>query len=414
MLRCMVFFLLVSICSTDLRAEDWREFLGTNRNATSADTVPTQWSASKGIHWQVDLPGKGSSSPIVIGNKVVVTCYNQDTNQRSAICLDKNTGKELWKIRFPIDYSEDSYSGYLTEHGYASNSPASDGENIYIFLGKGGVHCLSLDGEKLWQVDVGKESSNRRWGSGSSVILHKDTVIVSAAEESRAIYALEKATGKERWKQDADMLELTYGTPRIVQLANGSSELVINVPGEMWGMNADTGKFKWYATTPMTGNVSPSAIVDGDIIYGFGGYRGSGSMAVRAGGQDDVSKSNTIWTNRTSSYVATPLLHKGRFYWIDDRGIAYCTSAKDGETIYRSRVENIGGGRPVYASPVLIGGKIYIATRRSGTYVYEPGDSLEILAHNKIEGDETDFNATPAVSDGMLFLRSDQAIYCIK
>ncbi len=414
MLRMLTASVLIVVAASSARAADWREFLGDDRRAVSAETVPTQWSKDANVKWTAELPGRGSSSPIVVGDKVVVTSCDFDRKQKSVIAFSKASGDQLWKVDFPIDYTEDNYSGYLTEHGYASNSPASDGKSIYVFLGKGGMHALSMQGEQLWSVDVGKESSNRRWGSGSSVILYKDVVIVSAAEESRTIYALEKETGKERWKQEAGMLELTYSTPRIVSLDSGENELVITVPGEMWGMNADTGKFKWYASTPMTGNVSPSAIVDGETIYGFGGYRGSGCIAVRAGGKDDVSKSHTIWTNRTSSYVATPLLLDGRFYWIDDRGIAYCTSAKDGSIVYQSRVKDIGGGRPVYASPVAVGGKIYIVTRRSGTYVYLPGDSFEILAHNKIDGDDTDFNATPAVSDGKLFLRSDQALYCIE
>ncbi|GAB5406177.1 MAG: PQQ-like beta-propeller repeat protein [Aureliella sp.] len=412
--RTLALCLLFAATGATAKAEDWREFLGNDRRASTVETVPTQWSEASNIKWKVELPGRGSSSPIVVGSKVIVTCCDLDKKQRNVIAFAKGSGDQLWKVDFPIDYTEDSYSGYLTEHGYASNTPASDGKSVFVFLGKGGMHALSVDGEKLWSVDVGKDSSNRRWGSGSSVILHDDLVIVSAAEESRTIYALDKATGKERWKQEAGMLELTYSTPRIVTLENGDHELVITVPGEMWGMDASTGKFKWYASTPMTGNVSPSAIVDGDTIYGFGGYRGSGCIAVRAGGKDDVSKSNTIWTNRTSSYVATPLLVDGRFYWIDDRGIAYCTSAEDGSIIYQSRVKGIGGGRPVYASPVAAGGKIYVVTRRSGTYVYEPGDEFNILAHNKINGDETDFNASPAVCEGMLYLRSDQALYCIE
>jgi outer membrane protein assembly factor BamB len=139
---------------------------------------------------------------------------------------------------------------------------------------------------------------------------------------------------------------------------------------------------------------------------------------LKAGGgtaeQKDVTETNVIWMNNSSSYVATPLLHDGRFYWIDDRGIAYCTSAKDGEVIYRERVSNLESGRPVYASPVLIGEQIFVVTRRSGTLVYSPSDSLKQISQNKFSSDETDFNASPAVSDGRLYLRSNQALYCIE
>ncbi len=238
-------------------------------------------------------------------------------------------------------------------------------------------------------------------------------MIVNAAEEAKAIISLDKDTGKELWRQEAAMLELTYGTPRIVRLASGESELVISVPEEIWSLNPTTGKLKWYAESPMTGNVSPSVIVDGEIIYSFGGYRASGSIAVKAGGKDDVTDSHVVWISRSSSYVATPLLHDGRFYWIDDRGLAYCTSSADGAEVYRERVGNLQSGRPVYASPVMIGNHIYVVTRNSGTIVYDPGDKFTPIAQNIIAGDETDFNASPAVSDGKLYLRSDQALYCI-
>jgi len=407
--------LCLLIATAQLSAEDWPEFLGPGGIAKSSDVVPTTWSDSDNLAWKVDLPGTGSSSPIIVGDKLLVTCYvaSDAEEKRQLLCFDKNSGERLWHVDFPIDYTEDRYQGYLTQHGYASNTPVSDRESIYVFLGKGGVHSITLDGEKNWSVDVGKESSNRQWGSAASLVLFEDMVIVNASEESQSIIALDKASGEERWKQEAGMLELTYGTPRIVTLDNGRQELVVSVPSEIWSLNPTTGKLNWYCESPMTGNVCPSVVVDGETIYSFGGYQQSGSIALKAGGKNDVTDSHVEWTNRSSSYVATPLLHNDRFYWIDDRGIAYCTSAADGEVIYRERVNDLASGRPVYASPVLIGDHIYVVTRRSGTIVYKPGDSFEPVAQNVIAGDETDFNASPAVSDKKLYLRSNQALYCI-
>ncbi|TWU23260.1 outer membrane biogenesis protein BamB [Novipirellula galeiformis] len=395
-------------------AADWPEFLGPRGQAHASETVPTTWNDLENLLWKVDLPGTGSSSPIVVGDQVILTCYVSDPKpKRQVISFHKSTGEEVWSVDFPIDYREDGYQGYITEHGYASNTPVSDGANVYVFLGKGGVHSLSLDGELNWSVDVGKSSSNRVWGSAASLVLFENSVIVNAAEEAKAILSLDKATGKEIWRQDADMLELTYGTPRIVTLKDGTHELVISVPSEIWSMNPSTGKLNWYASSPMTSNVCPSVIVDGETVYSFGGYRASGSIAIKAGGKDDVTESHVLWTNRSSSYVATPLLHEGRFYWIDDRGIAYCTSAKDGEVIYKERVRDLESGRPVYASPILIGDNIYVVTRRSGTLVFAPSDEFHPLAQNKFASDETDFNTSPAVSDGKVYLRSNQSLYCI-
>ncbi|QDT49008.1 outer membrane biogenesis protein BamB [Symmachiella dynata] len=411
--------LLAVVClfslNAQLSAQDWPEFLGRGGTAKSSDVVPTFWSNSKNLTWKVELPGTGSSSPIVVGDKLIVTCYvaSESEAKRQVLCFHKVSGERLWSVDFPIDYSEDRFQGYITEHGYASNTPVSDGENVYVFLGKGGVHSISLEGKKLWSVDVGKESSNRQWGSAASLILYQNSVLVNASEESQSIIALEKATGKKLWAQEAEMLELTYGTPRIVNLDEGEREVVISVPGEIWALNPTTGKLNWYCQSPMTGNVCPSIIVDGQTIYSFGGYRASGSIAVKAGGTGDVTDSRVIWTNRSSSYVATPLLHNDRFYWIDDRGIAFCTSATDGKVIYRKRVDNLASGRPVYASPVLIGEHIYVVTRRSGTIVYKPGDSFQPIARNVFASDDSDFNASPAVSENTLYLRSNKALYCI-
>ncbi|QDU40843.1 outer membrane biogenesis protein BamB [Maioricimonas rarisocia] len=404
----------VLFCSLVTSAGDWPEFLGPGGTARSDETVPVTWSDTENLLWMVDLPGSGSSSPVIIGDRIIVTCYvDGDAATRQVLCFDKQSGEQLWSVDFPVDYREDPYQGFITEHGYASNTPVTDGENVFVFFGKGGVHSLTLDGKRNWSVDVGKGSSNRQWGSAASPVLYKDLVVVNAAEEARALFAFDKATGKEVWRTDADLLELTYGTPRIVSSEGGEDELVISVPEEVWSLNPENGKLRWYAASPMAGNVCPSVIVDGDTVYSFGGFRASGSVAIRTGGKSDVTDTNVLWTNRSSSYVATPLLHEGRFYWIDDRGIAYCTSAQDGELIYRERVEGLGGGRPVYASPVLIGGNIYVVTRRDGTIVYPPGDEFEPIARNRFAGDDTDFNASPAVSNGKLYLRSDEALYCV-
>lgn len=164
----------------------------------------------------------------------------------------------------------------------------------------------------------------------------------------------------------------------------------------------------------LTGNVSPSVVVDGDVVYVFGGFRSAGSLAVRAGGTGDVTKSHVLWTSRTSSYVATPLLHDGHLYWIDDRGQAFCVNAKTGEQVYRQRVEGItASGRPVYASPVLAADRIIVPSRWSGTVVLPAEPRYEILSHNIFAGDESDFSGTPAIAGGRLYLRSGRFLYCV-
>jgi outer membrane protein assembly factor BamB len=407
-------------------ATAWSRFRGPNGSGISSDaTIPVEWSESKNLRWSTELPGPGSSSPILTDQHVFVTCYtgvdgegrrDPDQLKRHLLCIERETGKIFWTHAEPALQPEDPYQGMgVPEHGYATNTPVTDGNRVFAFLGKSGVLAFDMEGNKLWQTSVGTESGNRGWGTASSLILYEDLVIVNASEESQAIYGLNAATGDQVWKAVGSALELAYGTPILAKVDDQRTDLVIAVPGEVWGMNPRTGKLTWYAETTLTGNLSPSLILDGDVVIAFGGYRSSGSVAIRVGGMGDVTKTHTVWTSRSSSYVPTPVLVDGNLYWIDDRGTSYVSSAKDGSQISRSRVPNITSrDRPVYASGVAIGGRLFFQTRFDGLLVLEPGPVLKVVAQNRFASDTSMCNATPAVDRGELYLRSDSRLYCVK
>lgn len=411
--------------SSAARGDDWPQFRGPGGRGIGMSAVPFEWSDSQHVRWKTPLPGPGSSSPVVCGDNAFVTCYSgygasgtpggdQAGLARHLICINRGDGTIRWQRSIAAELPEDTYEGFLTEHGYASSTPVTDGDTVVAFFGKSGVIAFDVDGTERWRAAVGKESSNRRWGSAASPILVGDTVIVNAAEESQSIRGLDLRTGRERWRAEGSALELAYGTPGVVTLADGVQEVVVAMPEEVWGLDPATGKLRWHATHGLTGNVSPSIVVDGDIVYVFGGFRSAGSFAIRAGGKGDVTKSHIVWTSRTSSYVATPLVHEGHLYWIDDRGQAFCASTRDGTQVYRSRVEGMAaGGRPVYASPVLADGRIYVVSRWSGTFVLPAKPRFEILACNRFASDDSDFSGTPAIADGCLFLRSGKFLFCV-
>ena len=425
MKRLVALLALAAVASSTASAADWPRFRGPGGLGIGESPVPLTWSEKENLLWTAALPGPGSSSPVVHGGDVFVTCYSgygvtgdrggaAATLVRHLLCFDRITGAEKWRRDVAAELPEDAFEGYLTEHGYASSTPVVDADAVYAFFGKSGVVAFDRAGKELWRVDVGKESSNRRWGSAASLIRHGDLVIVNAAEESQSIRGLDRTTGREIWKAEAAALELAYGTPAIARLPDGREELVVAVPSEVWGLDPATGKIRWYASHALTGNLSPSVIVDGDVVYVFGGFRSAGSLAVRAGGSGDVTKSHVLWTSKASSYVATPLLHEGHLYWIDDRGQAFCSNATTGEQVYRSRVAEIaGGGRPVYASPVLSAGRLIVATRWSGTLVLPAEPRFEVLACNRFATDESDFSGTPAIVDGRLYLRSGRCLFCV-
>jgi outer membrane protein assembly factor BamB len=175
---------------------------------------------------------------------------------------------------------------------------------------------------------------------------------------------------------------------------------------------------KWHASIPMIGNLSPSfvSVADG-VVYVLGGYRVRGSAAIRAGGEGDVTESRIMWKSAESSYIPSPLVHDGHVYWINERGKVSCADAATGEVVNSVVIEGeLSGGaksRSVYASLVLADGKLYGTTRVSGTFVFEASPELKQVAQNVLAGDGSDFNGSPAVSGGRIYLRSNEALYCV-
>ena len=413
----------------DSAVADWPQFRGPMGNGISSDTtVPLEWSDTKNMRWQSTLPGPGASSPIISGGNVFVTCYSgygvdrEKPGQvkdlkRHLLCVKFDTGEVVWSRAVDAVLPEDDFSGMgMTEHGYASNTPVTDGERVYVFFGKTGVLAFDFQGNELWRADVGHESSNRRWGSSASLVLYRDTVIVNASEESQSIRALDKRTGKERWKAEGTALELTYATPVIVGLNDGRKELVLGVPNEVWGLNPDSGRLLWYAKTGLGGNVGPSPVSREGVVYVTGGYPKQSTVAVRAGGQGEVTGSQILWSVKDGSYIPSPVVSEGYLYWMDDKGFANCIEAATGKTVYRERLPHPSGGesrKAHYASVVLIGERLYALGRSGATFVLPAKPTFEVLACNTIANDGSDFNASPAVSKGKILLRSNRMLYCI-
>ena len=202
-------------------------------------------------------------------------------SESSQICVARDDGKIVWTKEFKSKATEDPYRGMgVPQHGYATNTAVTDGERVFAFLGKAGVFAFDLKGEQLWHVSVGTGSSNRQWGSAASLVLVDDLLIVNASEESQSLYGIDVQTGEIQWESEASTLELCFSTPAVANIGGAVKNLVIAVPGEVWGLNPETGKLAWYVPTKLTGNLSPSIVVEGDRAYAFGGYRSSGSIAI--------------------------------------------------------------------------------------------------------------------------------------
>jgi len=269
-------------------AADWPRFLGpTGTAVVKKAAVPLTWSDSENMTWKADMPGPGSSSPIVVGDKVFLTCWSgygdkdgaKDMSklQRHLVCLSLKDGSKLWESTVKPTAEEDPYEGFITEHGYATSTPVSDGEHVYVFFGKTGALAFDMTGKQIWHTPLGTGSSGRRWGSGGSPILNGDTLIVNATDESKALVALDKKTGNQLWKATGDKIELAYSIPSVIE-TNGRTDIVFPIADELWGLSPETGKLRWYATHGLPGNISPALIQDGDIVYLFGGYPTAGGL----------------------------------------------------------------------------------------------------------------------------------------
>ena len=311
-------FILVSVLTGSLWAvESWPQFRGPGGLATAPEgaRIPLVWGDKENLKWKTAMPGPGSSSPVFTGKRLFVTCYTGYGTSREEVgsardlgrmlvCLDRSDGRVLWKKSIDLANPEDPYRGYLMEHGYASSTPATDGKNVFVFTGKSGLHAFTVEGKLRWSKLVGDRSSNRRWGSAASPVLYRNLVIINAADEARCLIAFDKDSGDEKWRYQSKELELAFGTPQITIAGDGSDELVLSIPHELFALDPATGKRKWLARTRVPGNVSPSVVITDDMICAFGGYPRKMSIGLKRGGSGDVT-GNLQWDSKVTTYVPT-------------------------------------------------------------------------------------------------------------
>ena len=422
-----VVFACSLLCLT-AAAEDWPRFRGAAGAGVSSKAAPTAWSDSANLAWKTELPGPGASSPIIIGDKVFITCYSGygksqespgdiENLKRHLVCVDMKTGKKVWQKDVKAVMPEDKYTGAgVPAHGYASHTPVSDGKNIYAFFGKSGVHAFDMTGKELWQADVGKESDPTRWGSSSSPVLYKDTVIVTASAESQSIVGIDRNSGKELWRQEAAGLDGMWGTPSLVKVDDDRTDLVMVVAKELWGLDPENGKMRWFADATEARHAYTSILHEGKRVYAFTG-RGGGSIAVDAGGEGNVSETKTAWTGRDAASFATPVRHKGKIYLVAG-GILTIVDAESGKRVDRMRLKGMkktGGqfGTLEYASPIVVGDHLYYMSGRGQMYVFKLGEKTELVSVNQVTKDTEIFWGSPSASDGRIIMRSQKHLYCV-
>ena len=407
---CLAAITIGCLITAHAAAADWTQFRGPGgQGRTDEKSLPTVWSDIYNLAWKAELPGFGASSPIVLGDRLYVTCYSgygvdpqgsgsMEDLRLHVVCLNTD-GEIVWDLKLQPKLPE---SERVRDHGYAGPTPATDGSDLYVFFGKSGVFKFDLDGNQLWQADVGEGLNG--WGCGTSPVLYKNLVIVNASVESKSLVALDKESGQEVWR--AGGMIASWNTPHLVDLGDGTQELVVSVKNRILAFDPSTGESLW-TCDGIQDYVCPSIVSQQGVVYVIGG-RQSKAIAVRAGGRGDVTESHKIWEAKAGANVTSPSIYDGHLYWVSDRNkIAYCVRLEDGEVVYAQRFPD----QP-YASTLVGDGKVYVVTRRGGTYVLAAKPEFEQLAHNTLE-DRSTFNASPVAAGGKLYLRSDKFLYCI-
>ena len=406
----------LAILSLPILAADWSQFRGPGGSGVSdAKGTPLNWSDTTGIVWKTDLPGPGTSSPIVFGSRIFLTYYtgvapgrgtSLDDLKRHLLCLDRATGQQLWSTAVSADLPEQS--GIREDHGYATSTPVADAERVYVFFGKSGVLAFNHEGKQLWKTSVGTQLNG--WGSASSPVLHKDLVLVNASVESGSLVALDKKTGVEKWR--AHGINESWHAPLVVATLGGKSEVVAACIKQVLAFAADSGAPLWTCQTGIGWYMCPTPIAKDGIVYAIGGRNPQNGLAIRAGGRGEVSGSHVLWKINKGSNVPSPLLHDGHLYFASDSlAVAYCANAKTGEIVYEERLNQRLQG--IYASPVLADGKLYYVGRTGLTVVLAASPKFQQLAENSLENRRGYFNATPTFDDNRLLLRSNRALYCL-
>ena len=405
------YFSLLVFTTALVNAENWPQFRGPNGAGISTQKgIPIKWTA-KDYAWQVKLPGIGHSSPIVWEDRVIVTSAANKGEKRFIECYRADTGKPLW--------SEELGGNTHHKHGlnsFASSTPVTDGKMVYVSWGDNDEYFIVAhdfkSGAEKWRTQLKSSVSKHGHGTAVSPVLFEDLVIILNEQDTDPGYiaALDKATGKERWKIERKIEIMTYATPIIIEV-KGEPQLINSCLDDgLMGINPRNGKVLW--NTPCNFDLRTVAMPVHwkGIVYGScgGGGKGKLMLAVKVGGKGNVTGTHIAWKRQRSlPYVPTPIVYGDHIYMWLDNGIVICANAKTGEEVWNERV----GRGDFSSSPVCIDGKIYCSSRTGEFTVIKASPKYELLGRSQL-GEAT--HATPAISNGRIFLRGFENLYCLE
>lgn len=391
-------------------AADWPRWRGPSQDGHSAEkNLPVKWE-SDSVTWEAAVKGKGQSSPVIVGENIFLTSALRDGEERIVVCLNRNTGKENWSQTAWTGQPEKSHN----MNGWASSTCAADDERVYAFFGKGGgLFCYSHDGKKLWQKELGQFDGP--WGTAACPVLVGDLVIQNCDADTDAfLVAFHKVTGEQVWKTKRPDAR-GWSTPILINV-DGRDELVLNGHHGVRAYAPASGKELWFCAG-FSGRGSPTVAYSNGIVHAVCGLRGD-TYAVRPGGDGDVTKTHMLWHNprNTSRDLPSPIVIGNLSLVMDMRRATLSAyDLETGEQRWQKRVADAARSGQFCASPVAWNGTAFFVAESGQTFAIRPtNENMEIVSVNTVEASKSEiFRASPTPSEGQVFLRSDQFLYCI-
>lgn len=431
---------------TRVAGDQWSQFRGDRMDGVATSKHPESWDESTNIAWVVDVPGEGWSCPVIWDNRLFLTAaVPVDTNGASSagpseysggggtrrddlqrvtfkwqvICLDTQTGRELW--RRTAKQGRPSMPRH-SSNTYATETPITDGKRVYAYFGMSGLFCYDLEGNKLWQKDLGSYPMRAGWGTSSSPVLFDNKLFLQVDNEERSfLVAIEAETGQEVWRVDRDE-KSQYSSP-IVWKNSIRNELIV---GGMVFRSYDpaTGALLWQLDMEK-GRSSATPLIVGDRLYLGTEFRNRGGaddgggylFAIKPGGSGDISPPEgqtsgdfVEWkTARSGIQMASPVLCGGHLYLFERRsGMVHAIDAETGKVAYQKRIP---GARAFWSSPWVSDDKVFCVDTSGVTYVLAGGPEFRLLSTNEI--DEQTWSS-PAIADGAVFFRTASRLFCIR
>ena len=394
---------LVVCCAANVVANNWPQFRGAGGQGISMETkLPVKWSAASNVRWKTALPGPGHSSPIIWGNRIFLTAFNQSKNQLLVLALDKDSGKVLWERPVPAQRIEE----YHSTNAPASPTPATDGKHVYVYFGSSGLTCFDFAGNKVWENRFGPFPNE--WGSASSPVLYGEMLLLNVDTDGEDfLLAVNKNTGKNIWKTSRSDVDRSWPSP-VIWNASGKDEIVVSGSGRVKSYDPKDGRELW-TVDGLTKWVTPTPVMAHNLLYvASNGPGGNIVMAIRPGGRGNVTKTHVAWRyDKAAPYSSSPVIVGDYLYTVKNGGVMTCLNAKTGELAWQERLPAKGA---YYASLIAADGKIYALDEDGNAAVVAAKPTFELLSNN-VMGERC--MASPAISGGQLFIRSDESLFCI-